>query len=217
MGSGTGDGGFSAASINPYAKAAQAGIQAFSAGVGSYFQTKTAKAVARSQAAIAGYQAETIRANKTVQEIEYRQALANLGRQQSAVTAGYREVVGRNAAEAGAGNVDISSGSVADVQEGNAMRYAMEVAAIRRAYDLQRWQGESTLSMMEAQAKGYDKMSSAYRTVARLQGSAWGNAFASAGLSLASSFLGGKFDGLFEPGKYYDRALQNWVSSPVRH
>ena len=193
---GSGGSGFSLSSINPYAKAAQAGIQAFQSGVGAYFQTKTAKAMANSQAAIAGYQAETIRANKTVQDIENRQQLAAMGRHLSQETTGYRDVVGRNAAEAGAGNVDISSGSVAAVQEGNAQRYAQDVAAIRRAYDLQRWNGESQLSMMEAQAKGYDKMSSAYRTVARLQGSAFGNAFSAASMSLLGSFLGGSFDGL---------------------
>lgn len=261
---GSSSGGFSLSSINPYAKAAQAGIQAFQAGTGAYFQTKTAKAQARAQAAQMGIQAdlsravskyqagsyrdqgnvlrsnaEVVLANKSVQDIENRQQLAQMGRQQSALTAGYRDLQAGNTAQAGAGNVDITSGSVAAVAEGNARRYADESAAMRRAYDLQRWNGESTLSMMDVQARGlrnmagaydtmasatefygdrmgaaYDVMGSAYRTVARLQGSAFGNAFGAAGMSLLSSFLGGSFDSLMsgssggqQSGGYWDRAL----------
>ena len=234
-------------SMTPYMQAAKAGVNAITSGVGAYFDTKTAKATARAQARIAEiqgqsyrtlarYQAEGLRSqgdqvnaqadvvqsNRIVQDIENRQMLQRMGRQQSALTASYKDVQGANAAQAAAGNVDISSGSAARVAEGNTFRYAQEVASMRRAYDLQRWQGESTLAMMGAQARGlrgvagsYDTMAAAqekygeymgqgqdimtgaYRTVARLQGSAFGNALTAGSLSLLGSFLGGSFDGLF--------------------
>lgn len=218
----------------------KAGIDAFQAGVSSYFKTKTAKVQARTQAyqaegqgKIAGYNADVIRANKTVQDVENRQQLESMGKALSSMTAGYKEVQGNNAAQAGAANVDISSGSAAKVMEGNAGRYADEYASGRRAYDLQQWNGESTLSMMEAMAKGYNyqqdaynKTASAYRTVANLQGSAWGNAFASAGISLLGSLIGGDFSGLMNSNtgkvasggdEYWDPALLTWTSSKPRH
>ena len=234
MGSNTSGNASMASGGGSYGKAIGAGIGAFQAGYNAYFQTKSAKLQARTQAyqaegqaKIAGLSAEMMRSNKILQDIENRQQLDAIGRQQAAYTAAYREMQGSNNAQAAAGNVDISSGSAAAVYEGNAQNYAVDSAAIRRAYDLQQWSGESALASMEAQAKGFDyqqaaynKTASAYRTVAKLQGSAWGNAFSSFALSLMSSALGGSFDGLSFTGgggQFYDRALQQYVSSPVRH
>lgn len=306
-------------SMMPYAGAAKAGVNAIQAGVGAYFDTKTAKATARAQARIMDAQADLSResakemaaqtlvqgglikfqsrtqakmlatqgklarsqaetqaasyrsqgdilrsnadvmmSNRRVQDIEGRQALVQMGRRISGTTASYRDVQGSNVAQAAAGNVDISSGSASRVEEGNAMRYSRDVADMRNAYALQQWNNESQLSMMQVQAgnmrntakrysgmaramdaygrtmqsaygilsgaanyygntmqsaygtmaqatadygasmgDAYSTMAGAYNTVARLQGSAFGNAITAGSLSLLGSFLGGSFDGLF--------------------
>ena len=124
----------------------------------------------RSQAAIAGYQAETVRANKVLQDIHDRQQLEQIGRQQSSLTAGYKELRGSNTVQAAAGNVDVASGSAAKVQEGNAARYAADEAAIRQAYLLQQWSNESQLAMMDVQASGYDQAAALYGRTAKRYG-----------------------------------------------
>lgn len=211
-GSGDGGGFMGVSNWNPYAAAGKAATKAVMAGVGAYFDTKTAKATARAQADIMDIQGDLARAsaaeqatqlrmqgglqkltsqtqahgtqmqgnilraqagimsaNRMVQDIEQRQALAQMGRQMSAATASYRDVQGSNVAQAAAGNVDVSSGSAARVEEGNAQRYANDVAAMRRAYDLQQWNNESQLAMMNVQAGNMRNMARAYDSMARAQ------------------------------------------------
>lgn len=189
---------------NIWTRMAAAAIDGWKAGYQTYYKVKAAKLQANTQAyqaegqaKIAGLSAEMMRSNKILQDIENRQQLDAIGRQQAAYTAAYREMQGSNTAQAAAGNVDVSSGSAAAVYEGNAQNYAMDSAAIRRAYDLQQWSGESTLASMEAQAKGfeyqkaaYDKTASAYRTVAKLQGSAGWQAVTAGLLKAGDSFWG---------------------------
>lgn len=137
-------------------------------GVASYFSSKAAQAQAKSKARVASANASILRSQKVTQDIANRQALDALAQQRNAVTAAYRDQQGANIAGAGAANVDISSGSAAQILEGNAQRYSQDMARSRYAEALQMWQGESALSMLEAQAKGYEISSSAQRSIANI-------------------------------------------------
>ena len=171
-------------------------------GVASYFSSKAARAQARAQARISAANASMLRSQKVTQDIANRQALDQLAQQRSAVTAAYQGQQGANIAGAGAANVDISSGSAAKVLEGNAGRYAQDMARSRYAEALQMWQGESALSMLEAQAKGYDITSSAQRSIANMidpLGNAIGTGLMSFTAGLVKSSWGQeKLAGLFE-------------------
>lgn len=179
-----------------------AGITGLMEGIGSYFSSKAAKAQAKAKARVGAANASMLRSQKVTQDIANRQALDALAQQRSAVTDAYRAQQGANIAGAGAANVDISSGSAAQILEGNANRYANDMARSRYAEAIQQWQGESALSMLEAQAKGYDITSSAQRSIANMidpLGNAIGTGLLSFGMSLLGSSYGkDKLNGLFE-------------------
>lgn len=179
-----------------------AGITGIMDGVSSYFSSKAAKAQAKAKARVSAANASMLRSQKVTQDIANRQALDALAQQRSAVTDAYRAQQGANIAGAGAANVDISSGSAAQILEGNANRYAQDMARSRYAEAIQQWQGESALSMLEAQAKGYDITSSAQRSIANMidpLGNAIGTGLLSFGMSLLGSSYGkDKLNGLFE-------------------
>lgn len=167
---------------------AKAGAEATMQGVQSYFAADAAKAQAKARVGAAN--ASMLRSQKVTQDIANRQALDALAQQRSAVTDAYRAQQGANIAGAGAANVDISSGSAAQILKGNANRYANDMARSRYAEALQQWQGESALSMLEAQAKGYDITSSAQRSIANMidpLGNAIGSSLMSFGMSLLQS------------------------------
>lgn len=172
---------------------AKAGAEATMQGVQSYFAADAAKGVAKAKARVGAANASMLRSQKVTQDIANRQALEALAMQRSAVTDAYRGQQGANIAGAGAANVDISSGSAAQILEGNANRYANDMARSRYAEALQQWQGESALSMLEAQAKGYDITSSAQRSIANMidpLGNAIGSSLMSFGMSLLQSDWG---------------------------
>lgn len=178
-----------------------AGITGLMEGVGSYFSSKAAKAQAKAKARVGAANASMLRSQKVTQDIANRQALDALAQQRNAVTAAYRDQQGANIAGAGAANVDISSGSAARILEGNADRYAQDMARSRYSEAIQMWQGESALSMLEAQARGYDITSSAQRSIANMidpLGNAIGTGLMSFGMSLLGSSYGqDKLNGLF--------------------
>ena len=203
----------------------KAGATGIMQGVSSYFSSSAQRAQARAQARVGAANASMLRSQKVTQDIANRQALDALAQQRNAVTDAYRSQQGANIAGAGAANVDISSGSAAKVLEGNASRYAQDVARSRYTEAIQQWQGESALSMLEAQAKGYDITSSAQRSIANMI-DPLGNALGSGMLAAMTSFLGsdaGKgvvnsgFDKLFASksggDEFWDSALGSWVTS----
>lgn len=172
---------------------AKAGTEAAMQGVQSYFAADAAKAQAKAQARVGAANASMLRSQKVTQDIANRQALEALARQRSAVTDVYRAQQGANIAGAGAANVDISSGSAAQILEGNADRYARDMASSRYQEAVQMWQGESAISMLEAQAKGYDITSSAQRSIANMidpLGNAIGSSLMTFGMSLLGSDWG---------------------------
>jgi hypothetical protein len=199
---------------------AKAGAEATMQGVQSYFAADAAKAQAKAKARVGAANASMLRSQKVTQDIANRQALDALAQQRNAVTDAYRAQQGANIAGAGAANVDISSGSAAQILEGNANRYAQDMARSRYAEAIQQWQGESALSMLEAQAKGYDITSSAQRSIANMidpLGNAIGSSLMSFGMSLLQSDWGkNKVNEMFaSPGKtggdeYWDSALGAW-------
>ena len=171
----------------------KSGVEATMQGVQSYFAADAAKGVAKAKARVGAASASMLRSQKVTQDIANRQALEVLAQQRNAVTDAYRAQQGANIAGAGAANVDISSGSAAQILEGNANRYANDMARSRYAEALQQWQGESALSMLEAQAKGYDITSSAQRSIANMidpLGNAIGSSLMSFGMSLLQSDWG---------------------------
>ena len=170
-------------------------------GVSSYFTSKAAKAQAKAKARVSAANASMLRSQKVTQDIANRQALDQLAQQRNAITAAYQGQQGANIAGAGAANVDISSGSAAKVLEGNADRYAQDMARSRYAEAIQMWQGESALSMLEAQAKGYDITSSAQRSIANMI-DPLGNAIGTGLMSFTAGLVGSswgqeKLAGLF--------------------
>lgn len=194
-----------------------AGITGLMDGIGSYFNSKAAKAQAKAKARVGAANASMLRSQKVTQDIANRQALDALAQQRNAVTAAYRGQQGENIAGAGAANVDISSGSAARILEGNANRYAQDMARSRYAEAIQMWQGESALSMLEAQARGYDITSSAQRSIANMidpLGNAIGSSLMSFGMSLLQSDWGkNKVNEMFSKpagDEYWDSALGAW-------
>lgn len=186
-------------------------------GVSSYFSSKAAKAQAKAKARVGAANASMLRSQKVTQDIANRQAMEALAQQRSAVTDAYRAQQGANIAGAGAANVDISSGSAAQVLEGNADRYARDMAFSRYTEAIQMWQGESALSMLEAQAKGYDITSSAQRSIANMI-DPLGNAIGTGLMSFTAGLVGSswgqeKLAGLFNAAggdEYWDSALGSW-------
>lgn len=143
-------------------------IQGAMAGTEAWGNAKRQKINAMAQSRMSAISAGQVRNNMKLQELDNQNAMDNLARQRAAVTESYRQNQAEGIASTAAGNVDISSGSAAQIQEGNALAYANDAAAGMQADRNLQWQGESTLSLMDAQARGLDKISAAQRSIANM-------------------------------------------------
>lgn len=149
-------------------KAMSAAIKGAQAGVEAWGNASRQKINANVQSKMTALSADQVRTGMKTQELDNQNAMDDLARQRSAVTESYRQNQGEGIASTAAANVDISSGSAAQIQEGNALAYANDAAAGMQADRMLQWKGESTLKMMDAQARGFDKISSAQRSIANM-------------------------------------------------
>lgn len=147
-----------------------------------------------------------------------------IDRQKSRITENYNKLRARNLVNLGAGNVDMTSGSALKVQEGNAEAYAQDMAENKYNVAVKQWETEQARKTAFYEADQYDAQASYLN---KTKGNV-ATSLLTAHLAGAQSFLGGmgmptsglaSISGLIGGGKqkFYDPALQQMVSSPVRH
>ena len=148
-----------------------------------------------------------------------------IDRQKRVIRRQFEGLQGRNRANLGAGNVDMSSGSAALVSEGNIQRFAEDMAENAYAAALKRWETDTAVKNTQYQAEQYDAQSSYLKDTA-------GNLLSSlllGQLAGASAFFGGggmQAIGSLAQGNqapqtgqtmYWDRALQTYTASNPIH
>ena len=116
-------------------------------------------------------------------------------------------------------NRDLSTGSSAALLRGNADRFAADVGLNLHQKDVSAWETRQNIRAQEANARNFENAADWYgSTVSNL-----GQSLLAAGLSgLASGVSAyrsaGGFGGASSPApKYWDRALQGWSKTRVRH
>lgn len=178
----------------------------------------------RAQAEALSAQAEQTR--KQAQLIEQKGAIEaqNLDARKTKLRRDFEALQGKNAVALGAGNVEGSTGSANDVALGNINMFANDLAENQYEVALKKWETAEQAKQARYQADLFDSKASLLQKTAGNVGTT----LLTAGLGGAKGFLGGyqlgggKISGLLGGAgktgeKFWDRALQQWVSAPVRH
>ena len=103
--------------------------------------------------------AATYRRANQVREVSELEA-RRIDRQKIALRRQYENMMGRNRARAAAGFVDPTSGSTAEIAEGNAQLFADDMGENAYAAALKRWEGRENQKALQFQAAQYDAQSS---------------------------------------------------------
>lgn len=176
-----------------------AALSAFS----SFSSSMRQGAQQRNQAAVMEAQAKVARQNAVSQEAAKNAEATRQERKKSRLRRQFNEIQGSNAARLGAGNVEMTSGSAADVTEGNINNFAADMGDNAYAVALKRWEALESRRVGEQQAKiseanaSYLKKSSPNLFTSLLMGGIGGAQGFATGYSLA----GGKLGSLFDFGK----------------
>lgn len=186
----------------------------------SLSQTRQRNIQARSQQAQMEASAQAARNQAGIIAEKGRIEAENLDRQRSALRRSYADLQGGNIAALGAMNRDLSTGSSAALLQGNANRFAADVGANLYQKSVSAWETRQNIRAQEANARNFENAADWYgSTVSNL-----GQSLLAAGLSgLASGISAYSSAGGFGGGtqaatpKYWDRALQGWSKTPVRH
>lgn len=189
------------------------------AAVKSMADTGAQNQQARYQADMAAAQAQAARNQAKITAEQGRLEAENRDRERSALTRAYADLQSGNVAGFGALGVDMSSGSARDVLAGNAARYAQDVGLNRYQKSVSEWETRQNVNSALTSAANYDASASYYRSTVKGLGSTLltaGLAGLTGGLG-AYTMAGGKFGGTAGQGKFWDRALGKWTSTPVRH
>ena len=185
----------------------------------SLSQTRQRNIQARSQQAQMEANAQAARNQARITAEKGRIEAENLDRQRSALRRSYADLQSDNIAALGAMNRDLSTGSSAALLRGNADRFAADVGLNLHQKDVSAWETRQNIRAQEANARNFENAADWYgSTVSNL-----GQSLLAAGLSgLASGVSAyrsaGGFGGASSPApKYWDRALQGWSKTRVRH
>lgn len=194
---------------------AMGGASALSSLVGGIASSNQQAAQAAAQQA----NANNLRAQAKMQEEQNQVELEANDKQRHKLRQQYEQAQGQNRVNLGAGNVDLSSGSAMAVQDANADAFAADVGENAYQRDLKEVEGQNKVKntlyqadVAEAQADYLSNQSSSF--VPTLLNTALAGA---SGFMTGYSF-GGKLLGAGTTTyKYWDRALQAWSDTPVRH
>lgn len=104
----------------------------------------------------------------------------NIDRERHKLSAGYREMQGKNLVSTAAGNIDASTGSAMRVADGNANMYSADLVTNQEQRDVRGWQTENEVNQANWQA---DYFQSAKKS--------FGETLLGTGLSGLSGFLSG--------------------------
>lgn len=187
--------------------------------VSSIASTSQANRDAKYQAEAAEANAQAARNQAKITAEKGRIEAENIDRERSALTRAYVDMQAGNAASFGALGVDMSSGSAADVFAGNASRYASDVALNSYQKNVTEWETRQNVKAALTNAANHDNQASYYKST--VQG--LGSTLLTAGLVGLTSGIGvysaaGGFGmAAGNNGKFWDRALQKWTNTPVRH
>lgn len=185
----------------------------------SLSQTRQRNIQARSQQAQMEANAQAARNQARITAEQGRIEAENLDRERSALRREYADAQAGAAASLGALGVDMSSGSAAALMQGNASRFAADVGANLYQKSVSAWATRQNVRAQEANARNFENTADWYGSTA----SNLGQSLLTAGLSgLASGIsayssaggFGGSGGGT---SRYWDRALQGWSKTPVRH
>lgn len=185
----------------------------------SLSQTRQRNIQARSQQAQMEANARAARNQAKITAEQGRIEAENLDRERSAMRREYADAQAGAAARLGALGVDMSSGSAAALMEGNANRFAADVGANLYQKNVSAWATRRNVRAQEANARHFENAADWYGSTT----SNLGQSLLTAGVSgLASgisaySAAGGFGGSAGATPRYWDRALQGWSKTRVRH
>ena len=203
------------------------------------YQSKMAEnnaKLSKYQSDVAKYQADVQRKNAELAEDQASAERAAGFEAQQAERLKTAQLIGRQRAQAGASGVAVDLGSFADVAEDTAARGDIDAInqynrGIDQGYntELQAWGYKTQAQGTDAQAAGYLNQAGAYEAQASMLSSQASQTRGAGALSALGAGLGGiadmgstwaKFNDTPTGGtktQYWDRALNQYVPSPVRH
>ena len=156
------------------------------AALSSLSQTNAANAQAKYQQSQAEANAAAARNQATITAQKGRIEAENIDREKQALTRQYADAQSGAVANLGALGVDMSSGSAANVLQGNANTYAADVGDNRYQKSISQWVTNENVKAQEANAANYDSAASYYgSTVKNL-----GQSLLTAGVSGLTSGMG---------------------------
>lgn len=145
-----------------------------------------------------------------------------IDKQRSQLRNEYETMAGQNNVALGSGNVDLSSGSAMRVAEGNAQAFASDTGESAYQKALRRAEVNNNVASMNGQANMLDAQASYQkRTASNLAPTLIGSLLNGAGGFMTGYSFGGKLGASAAKaagqGKFWDRALRQWVDKPARH
>ena len=185
--------------------------------VAGVISSENERANANAQADALEAQALTTRRQAELQAQKGELEARNIDRQKAKLRREFEAQQGHNRSLLAAGNIDMSSGSAADVAEGNILHFGQEMG--ENAYDvaLKRWETNEQVKAMNYQADVYDAQSSYIASSAGSFGTSLLKGALQGAMTFGTMYGASALGAGASQSTFYDPALQQYVSAPVRH